>query len=475
MFQAFNCQSSSYNSSYGRKSRILPENENFKLNTNRKNEGKQQKLCKWSKIPILVNNRPISSSEKDSDGETNSNLKNKKEKGFEIETTEILEIRRENDDVILKEPQNINFSSENQNQIINKKTDEKIQTDNMATAISNSRFLPNFVRQTQQNRSITYLNQTRKSPVSKYRQRFEVIPEEKSSSLSSNEEKTTTVEPLLPKFKNDASTSPSLPVKENNLENVEHRNYNVTKVPNLIVAQIKDKQLQTLPPYVQGVDERNIILFSSKPENSNSTKGRDALIAMNREDFRRLAKGWINFYKLKEMSESSDVENKRGNKKKRMLKNDYVERDKTETASKISESGIDSKTGNNNNNNNKIKQNQGLDGKTPVSGIDENIRFHSSNTVLETKKKTDIKKKQSSLPELTTSNSPHPDEMTKLKSTVESLPKVNNSEETSDTDSTDYMEPPSPRVPPLPLEGLPIIKFILKTLNTTSSNSKSRR
>lgn len=150
----------------------------------------------------------------------------------------------------------------------------------------------------------------------KFQQRFEVIPEERSSSLTSSAED----------FRSEKNRRRSLPVKltepatttflsgsgtgENDVKSF--RRYTLGSLSSHVIAKLMGRPLQAIPCVQRGPNNENqeIIIFSPKdpPGPNNSSKGRDALLAMNREDFNRLSKGWMNFYLLKESSDSDHAQ-----------------------------------------------------------------------------------------------------------------------------------------------------------------------
>lgn len=448
------------------------ENENEKKNEKSKKDFKEHKTRFVSKIPVLVSSRSTPSPERELE---DIPKQSGSEEDFSkvMESTQILEIAQTSKGITLQKHQN--FFSTPQKLIDNVRLEDKnyLSIPPLPSAVRmQSPFHPTLNRQ-------ALLSQTKRSPVSKYRQRFEVIPEEKSSSLSSAEEKTA-IE-TLPKFTTTA-TSP-LPTKNEKPSEVEVQSYKLTEIPEVFVAQIEDKQLRTLP-FLKRNDEQKIILLSSQTENSNSSKGRDALIAMNCEDFKRLAKGWTNFYKLSENSENSDFEDKKGkeNTKKNLKKHQKsLSNDGNSKVAKSDSNGNFLKDIANKRNGgpdekshhqapqkeqqaNSISEEMSKKKNSEIEDIDENIRLHSSNTILRTVKtispsnSTKIStKKQISLPDLKAYPEKNIEpESQKSKSSIYPLPNVlpEISEDDTDTDSTDYMEPPSPRVPPLSLEGM---------------------
>jgi len=148
-------------------------------------------------------------------------------------------------------------------------------------------------------------------PLAKFHQRFEVIPEERSSSLTSSADEHLSGKDRrrsLPVKLTDTATSPTFLTAR---EGKSFRRYSLGSLSSYVIAKLMGKPLQAIPCVRRGPNNENqqIVIFSPKDTTgANSSKGRDALLAMNREDFNRLSKGWMNFYLLKESSNSEDDE-----------------------------------------------------------------------------------------------------------------------------------------------------------------------
>lgn len=381
-------------------------------------------------------------------------------------------------------------------------------------------------------------NQQPVKRVSKFQQRFEVIPEERSSSLTSSAE-----DP-----RSEKNRRLSLPVKLT--ENVNNstflnpksgeksfRRYTLGSIPKSVISQLMGRPLQAIPCVQRGPNNENqqIIIFSPK-DPPGSSKGRDALLAMNREDFNRLSKGWMNFYLLKESSDSDNEVNPDENDQEQepntlvcripsmekdppttsgsgtdetsisprrnqqstksysfLLKNletncfqlEEVEDSKpnepiSKALSLISEEPEPSDESTykdaSTEIDNTLKKTPKISTKEASTSTERKpksrpqetsiklsapLKLGSSNTVLTTKKAIKVSPRKTpktseracSLPELKTETTKKPSPA-KTQSMVDPLPRVSGgSPDDSDSDSTIYLNAPSPQVPRLPIEG----------------------
>lgn len=437
----------------------------LKNSVKRKKEVKQNNTTYKSKIPILVSCRSTTSSDGDGPHEGQSG------NSQIVEKTEILEITQSGQGITLQKPQETSYTLPPTN-VVDK--NHFLVVPPMSHTLR-TQPMPDY---SQIISRAQFLGQMRRSPILKYRQRFEVIPEEKSSSLSSAEEK-----PAEETKFRGKTTSSVVSTKEENPENIKFESYNLSDLSNVVVAQVgEDQQLKTLPAMIpKGADEQKIILFSSKSQNSNSSKGRDALIAMNREDFNRLAKGWMNFYMLREFNETPEIDSKRksGREEGKNTSNRVTSSDdkkssavpdcggksiyegetkRNDGSTDLKENGVEKKR-----EKTVMMPETGMKNKKKLEACDDN-RYHSSNTTMRRVKPMSpsnstwaMGRKKSYLPELNLTQEKVSEGHRSTSTGSLTLPQVvrhvTDSDEDSDSDSTDYLEPPSPRVPPLLLEG----------------------
>ncbi|KAL0276464.1 UNVERIFIED_CONTAM: hypothetical protein PYX00_004031 [Menopon gallinae] len=291
----------------------------------------------------------------------------------------------------------------------------------------------------------------------KFRQKFEVIPEEKSSSLSSTDERKP---------------------EETNISQSESNfyNHNPAKASNLIFAKIKSSSMQKQSSVPKGLGKDHPIILVSPKSGTNSRRGRDALIAMNREDFNRLSKGWMNFYMLKETNDASeygiqDEQSKSHSEKRdkpnlrsrRMVQDENrpIPNVSSEADVKSSEFTLTEKADYDLMSMNvpQVERKESVElekneFKELKKTLNETLRFHSSNTILKPISVTPKKPEKSlSLPELIipSSSSCTVDQQSKNKNSTIVLPKVSQKFEDNevDSDSTVYCQPPSLIVPRL--------------------------
>lgn len=461
------------------KKQSIEENKNeetekskeLKKTIKRKREVVEKRGNVLSKIPVLVSGQSTATSP-DLDLRTERTSEREAEKSQEVEKTQILEITHSGKNITLQKPQTLLSTQTSINDVgLEKKKLTSIPPLLPNQMRASPSFRQNFNKQ-------TLLSQVRRSPSLRFRQRFEMIPEEKSSSVSSTEEKKS--ENSQPKLKKTDASS-HLPKNEGS---------NLREVPNLILAQITDKDLDSLP-FVQNGEDQRILLFSSQPQNFSSVKGKEALIAMNREDFNKLRNGWLNFYKLNEGCDNEKSDGRKGNENKPKVETKNEKNTKTtiETGCDVT-SPLDSQCDNKNQQNvdkienpnpespkqclnikkhnelplkEKINSQKKVQNSKPSSGTQESIRLESSITVSKnvteapSKKTESESKKAVSLPELKSSINENNNNV-KVKASLDTLRTVPRSSEDefedTDSDSTDYMQPPSPRIPLLPLEGM---------------------
>lgn len=294
----------------------------------------------------------------------------------------------------------------------------------------------------------------------KFRQKFEAIPEEKSSSLSSTDER-------KPEQANLSQSGAYI------------CSYSSGNPSNLILAKIKGSPMEKPSRGSKGLNKDHQIILVSPKSGINSRRGKDALIAMNREDFNRLSKGWMNFYMLKEASDASensvqeDERKSHAGKRDRLnLKNRKVIEDEnrpiqdftSEGDVKSSEFTLTEKGDCDLMSVNVLhgERKEVIEGKKEQKdakkALNETLRFHSSNTILKPITAPKRPEKRLSLPELIvpSSASANIDQQPKNKSSTIVLPKVSQKfldTEEVDSDSTVYYQPPSLIVPRLTFDG----------------------